>query len=92
MNRAHYDPAPEYPDHYRVSGYSGIAFYVLGWETEPNADTDWTGIEERTGNVLAVMVGDDHRHSIDPDDLEPLDPLDFCRDCGQIGCGCNVYE
>lgn len=79
-------------DAYTVRGYKGVAFYVLGWETQPDEDTDWSGYEARTGRVLAVMVGDDHRHSVDPDDLEPLDPKAFCRSCGQIGCKCNVYE
>lgn len=79
-------------DYYRVSHYPGIAFYALGWETEPDDDTEWTGIENRTGNVVMVMVGDDRKHTFDPDDIEPLPADQFCRDCGQIGCGCNVYE
>jgi hypothetical protein len=95
MNRKNYNPdSITFPpdEHYRVADYPGIAFYVLGWETEPDEETFWSGYEVQTGRVLAVMVGDDYRHSIDPDDLEPLSPLEFCRDCGQIGCGCNVYE
>lgn len=77
--------------HYRVRQYPGIAFYVLGWETEADEDTEWTGYEVRTGRVLAVMVGDDFRHSVDVADLLPLAENAFCRDCGQIGCGCNVH-
>jgi len=77
---------------YSVAGYRGVAFHVLGWETAPDADTEWTGYEERTGNVLAVMVGDDYRHSVDPSDLTPLSSREYCRDCGQIGCGCNVID
>jgi hypothetical protein len=73
---------------YKVRGYGGIAFHVLGWETEPDEDTEWTGIEVRTGRVLAVMVGDDHRHSVDEDDLTPLNEEDYCPGCGQIGCKC----
>jgi hypothetical protein len=76
---------------YSVRGYRGIAFYVLGWETGPDEETEWSGFESRTGRVLAVMVGDDHRHSVDPDDVEPIDPESFCRDCGQIGCVHNAY-
>lgn len=41
--------------------------------------------------VVAVMVGDDRRHSVDIGDLIPLAPDKFCRSCGQVGCGCNVY-
>lgn len=71
---------------YTVRGYRGIAFYVLGWETEPDEDTIWTGQETRTGCVLAVMVGDDFRHSVDPGDLTALDREAYCGECGQIGC------
>lgn len=77
--------------HYKVRQYSGVAFYVLGWETVPDEDTEWTGYETRTGRVLAVMVGDDFRHSVDITDILPLAEDAFCRDCGQIGCGHNVY-
>lgn len=37
--------------------------------------------------VLAVMVGDDVRHHVDVDDLEPVEDDDYCGGCGQIGCG-----
>lgn len=74
-------------DHYRVAGWDGIAFYVLGWETEPDEDTEWSGYEVRTGKVLVVMVGDDKRHAVDPEDLEPLNEDAFCHECGQIRCG-----
>jgi hypothetical protein len=72
---------------YAVNGWgAGVAWYVLGWETEPDSDTEWTGIEERTGKVLCVMVGDDRRFAIDPDDLTALDDEDYCGGCGQVGC------
>ena len=90
----HYEAdATAFPaDAYKVAGWDGVAFRVYGWETAPDADTEWTGIEERTGRVVAVMIGDDARHSVDVDDLTPLDPEAFCRECGQIGCGHNVYS
>lgn len=81
----------DFDGHYKVGGWSGIAFYLLGWETEPDEDTEWTGSENRTGRIVAVMVGDDRRHSVDPSDLQVLGEDKFCRSCGQIGCGCNVY-
>jgi len=77
---------------YTVRGYRGIAFGVLGWETEPDEDTIWTGQEVRTGRVLAVMVGDDHKHSVDPDDLKPLAREDYCGSCGQVGCSHDGLE
>jgi hypothetical protein len=77
-------------DNYRVQHYPGVAFYVLGWETEPDEDTEWSGYEVRTGQVLAVMVGDDHRYRVDPEDLTPLSRAEFCASCGQIGCTHNT--
>jgi len=88
MRHPHYETDDETfnADAYTVKGYRGIAFYVLGWETEPDEDTEWSGHENRTGNVLAVMVGDDHRHKVDPEDLIPIDRKDYCGECGQMGC------
>lgn len=77
-------------EHYSVRQYAGIAWYVLGWETEPDEDTEWSGYENRTGRVVAVMVGDDRRFSLDESDLTPLAEDQFCHSCGQIGCTHNV--
>jgi hypothetical protein len=79
-------------DSYRVRGYAGVAFTVLGWETQPDEDTEWSGCEVRTGRVLAVMVGDDYRHSVDESDLSPLSEDEYCHSCGQIGCGHDGRE
>lgn len=46
---------------------------------------------ERTGNLIIVMVGDDQKHSVDPSDVSLIPDDSFCRECGQIGCGHNVY-
>jgi hypothetical protein len=73
-------------DAYRVKGWPAIAWTVLGWETEPDEDTEWSGYELRTGNVLAVMVGDDRKHSVEPEDLVPIAREDYCGECGQVGC------
>ena len=90
--RKGYEDAPEYPGHYTVCGMFGVAYRVLGWETEPDEDTEWTGMENRTGNLVMVMVGDDRHHSVEPDDVTEIPADGFCRDCGQIGCGHNVYS
>ena len=79
-------------DAYAVNGYDGIAFAVLGWETEPDNDTEWSGYEVRTGNVVAVMIGDDRHHSIEPDDITPLEREAFCSVCGQVGCSHDGYD
>ena len=71
---------------YREIGGSAVAWRVLGWETEPDEDTEWTGIEERTGQVVAHMVGDDVLFSFDPGDLEEIHRSEYCGVCGQIGC------
>lgn len=88
MTSGHYEDAPEYPaDAYTVVGWGGgIAWRVLGWETEPDNDTEWTGIEERTGRLVCMMIGDDKRFAIDPAHLAPIDERDYCHVCGQVGC------
>lgn len=54
------------------------------WEEE-TGDGEW--IDDREcGQVLIVMVGDDRKHTVDIDDLEQIDELDYCAECGQIGC------
>ncbi len=92
MRRRHYEDADEYPDAVRIAGHPGIAWYVLGWETEPDEDTEWSGCENRTGRLVCVMVGDDHRWLFDPEDIEQLDRADYCGECGQIGCGHDGYD
>jgi hypothetical protein len=71
---------------YRVSGCGAIAWRVLGWETVPDDDTEWTGIEQRTGKLVAHMVGDDVHFRFDPAELVKLNREDYCGECGQIGC------
>lgn len=78
-------------DRFTVEGYRGIAWYTLGPETAPDADTDWTGIEQPTGMVRMVMVGDNRVFIEDPDDVEPLTE-DYCSECGQVGCGHGVVS
>ncbi len=90
MSRVHYEADGETfnAPAYKVRGWAGVAFHVLGWETEPDEDTEWSGIEQRTGRVVAVMVGDDRKHAVSPDDLTPLGEDDYCPGCGQTGCHC----
>ena len=71
---------------YRVDGWPGIAFRYAGEETEASEETVWTGIEEPTGFVLVVMVGDDRRHAVRPEELTKIEELDYCAECGQLGC------
>ena len=82
-----YDPAPEYQaDAYAVRGWSGVAFGVLGWETEPDSDTEWSGYENQTGNLIVVMVGDDRLYSVSPTAVSEIAQDAYCHECGQIGC------
>lgn len=88
MRTPHYESDDEHfnADAYTVRGYRGIAFHVLGWETKPTEDTEWDGIEERTGRVVAMMVGDDHRFAFEEEDITPLAREAYCGGCGQVGC------
>ncbi len=93
--RANYetDTAAFPADAYTVRGWGqGIAFYVRGWETEPDEDTEWSGYENRTGRVIVTMIGDDAKHIVDVDDLTPLDRKAYCGECGQIGCTCDGLD
>ena len=91
MKTKHYESAEEYQaDAYRIDGWSGIAWSILGWETEPYEDTERSGYERRTGNLIAVMIGDDREFPVDPDDVSELQPEDYCCVCGQIGCHHNA--
>jgi hypothetical protein len=87
--RAHYesDDASFPAAAYRVQGYAGIAWHVLGWETEPDEDTEWSGCENRTGQLVCVMVGDDRKFTFEPDEVAALEREEYCGVCGQIGCG-----
>ena len=85
--RKHYEDAPEYQaDGYKVSGYRGIAWYVLGWETEPDEDTEGSGLENRTGQLICQMIGDDRHFAFDPSEIMSIPRESFCGECGQIGC------
>jgi hypothetical protein len=88
MRTPHYesDDAHFDADAYTVDGYQGIAFYVRGWETEPDEDTEWSGYENRTGRVVVTMIGDDRRYVVDEDDITPITRQAYCSECGQIGC------
>ena len=68
--------------------YNGVAFRVIGPETVPDEDTEWSGYENPTGRVVLHMVGDDRHFSFDPEDLIALSDEEFCGGCGQIGCRC----
>lgn len=90
--RYHYDEDEKtFPDTVRIDGHPGIAWYVRGWQTEPDEDTEWTGIEERTGRLVCTMVGDDSQWLFDLDDIRPLARSEYCGVCGQIGCHHDGY-
>ena len=60
------------------------------WEEE-TGEGEW--IDDTDSNqVIVVMVGDDHRHTVDADDLTKINDLDYCHVCGQIGCTHDGWE
>lgn len=88
---------------YAVEGYGGVAFYFAGQQIEHTVEWEYVGPEDgdyddecnyvcnederTTGMVYMIMVGDDHKHVIDPEDVRIIDPESYCSSCGQIGCG-----
>lgn len=92
MRRAGYERDTDLDGAWREVRGPAVAWRILGWETEPDEDSEWSGIEVRTGRVVAVMVGDDSKHSFDPDDLVAIDREAYCGGCGQLGCGHDGVE
>ncbi len=84
--RPNYETDEQFEGAFTVAGYGGIAWHVLGWETEPDEDTEWSGYEVRTGQIVAMMIGDDRKFVFDRDEITPLQREDYCGECGQIGC------
>ena len=79
----------EFPGAYRLDRWGkGIAWRILGHETIPDEDTEWSGCENRNGKLIAVMIGDDRMFSVDPDSVHEIDEDSYCPECGQIGCRC----
>lgn len=82
----------DFSAHYTVEGMAGVAWYLLGYEEWADEDTEWTGeMAVNEENVRAVMVGDDRVHIVGVDELTIIPEDGFCRECGQTGCGHNVY-
>jgi hypothetical protein len=54
------------------------------WEEEDPGMGEWVEDPE-SGQVIAIMVGDDREHVVNVDDLTKLEE-GVCS-CGQIGCG-----
>jgi len=80
-----YEETPEYDaPGYRIRGWDGIAWYVLGYELAP--DRIHPRVMSKTGKLVMSMVGDDRHFVVDPRDVSPLSRDDFCGGCGQIGC------
>jgi hypothetical protein len=77
-------------DYVKVQGWRGIAFYIYGYAKEwDEAYEEWAPNENK---LVVIMVGDDRKHTVDVEDVSPLNDSEFCGDCGQIGCGHNVAE
>ena len=67
---------------------------VAGEEDEwlPALDGEGEWVDADGGRVYVVMVGDDYRHLVDADDLVLLDELEYCAECGQVGCAHDGRE
>jgi len=76
---------------YKVKGFQGVACKFVGypqrWESDDYAYGHGEWVDDTdSGCVLVVMVGDDHKHRVPETDCTPIDDLDYCGVCGQIGC------
>ena len=79
---------------YRVDGYNGVAWQFLQHPrvTEYDDFGDAVDQTENSEQAVMMMVGDDRQFTFDMDEIHAIPDDSFCRDCGQIGCGCNVYS
>jgi hypothetical protein len=84
---------------YTVKRHGGVAFYFAGYpqvaEIAVDDETGWeyeTGewVDDDSGMVLMVMVGDDYKWTVDESDCTEIAEDSYCRDCGQIGCTSNT--
>lgn len=84
----------DFDAHYRVDGWgAGIAWRSLGYVKVRDEDFEWSGCDwDDTSRVVMVMVGDDRKFELDVDDVHVIPEDSFCRGCGQIGCGCEVWS
>jgi hypothetical protein len=67
-------------------GVEGVAYAALGYQVEPDEDTEWSGCYNRTGLIAVQLVGDDYTYFAEPDDLQVIPDEAYCTECGQIGC------
>ena len=72
---------------YKVEGYGGIAWRLIGYHTYRDEDYEWSGIEEvDRSRVNAVMIGDDRVFTLEVSEVTPISEDEYCPECGQIGC------
>lgn len=79
-------------DRVRFTEGPAIAYVVRARETEPDEDTEWSGIENDTGRLVVVAVGDDYVSYAWPEDLEHIDDDTPVCPCGQLGCGWHLED
>ena len=60
----------------KVDTHPGVGFYKEDTCSEGHRDC-----------VVVVMIGDDYKWHVSPDDVHELDDDAYCGGCGQIGCG-----
>jgi hypothetical protein len=82
-------------------GYPKVWEEITSMEYDPDLDREveihtgegeWVDGWEERGEAIMIMVGDDQKFTVSIEDCTEISDLEFCRDCGQIGCTSNVYE
>lgn len=72
---------------YRPERGPQVAYCIAGYEVEADDDTEWSGHMNRTGSIIAIMVGDDNPYVMEESELIEIPEDSYCGGCGQIGCG-----
>ena len=76
----------------RISGYPKVWVPYTSLEIDDDGNEyeedsgEWK-LDETSGSIYVVMVGDDYKNLVDVSDLTVISEDDFCDGCGQIGCG-----
>ena len=61
----------------------GLECWCSGPYEVESSEGEWVNNPDR---VLMVMVGDDHKWEVDPEDCTEIDEMAYCHVCGQMGC------
>lgn len=87
-------------DYVKVGTYPGVAWWFVAHPLVFDdtcvlceyGDHDGEDACRDYDQAIVRMVGDDRDFTVSTDDITRISGLEFCHDCGQMGCTSNVYD